>query len=48
MDDFGKWLKKEATKEKAKECKQRNGECYDCSFKEDCEHEELLNGLDEW
>lgn len=48
MDELEDWLKKEAAKEKAKECKQRNGECDGCSFEKDCEYEEVLNGLDEW
>lgn len=48
MDDFSKWLKEEADKEKEIACKKNKGNCYDCEFEEDCEHKNIINGLDEW
>lgn len=48
MTDFDKWLKSESEKDKNKECKARDNNCYGCPYEEDCSHEDLINNLEEW
>lgn len=48
MTEFDRWLKNESDKEKEKECKLRDNECYGCPYEDECQEEELMNSLDEW
>ena len=45
---FDKSMSIEREKERRAMCKKHKGFCDNCSYQEDCSHEELLNGLDEW